>query len=264
TDLTSRQVEDAQLVLDIPVMVREGGQHQLRLHPIEYRPLLPQDPLDPMGDVGIGVDQVADDLQHAPPPGDGPRDHLLAAQAGDGGPESVWPPKIGAEQGGLIHPTLSSFGYGRSSTISVKNGHPETGSDERRAVLLDERLKRHGRPATELLDQVVRAREDSILVVDRDLSEMLEQEGILAARILPARLQGPAELLEVDLLVLDVLAEDPAQDPRGLLVRAFDRAEEGIDLPLVGSGVLQDAGDDAALVLGGDRGVLAGAERHVE
>ena len=66
-----------------------------------------------MGDVGIGVDQVADDLQHAPSPGDGPRDHLLAAQAGDGGPESVWPPKIGVEQGGLIHRTLSSFGYGR-------------------------------------------------------------------------------------------------------------------------------------------------------
>ena len=47
-------------------------------------------------------------------------------------------------------------------------------------------------------------------------------------------------------------------------VRVFDRAEERVDLPLVGSGVLEDAGDDAALVLGRDRGVLAGAERHVE
>src|SRR5262249_26466145 len=54
------------------------------------------------------------------------------------------------------------------------------------------------------------------------------------------------------------------QDLRRLAVGVFDRAEEGTDLPLVGSGVLQDAGDDAALVLGGDRGVLAGAERHVE
>jgi hypothetical protein len=51
---------------------------------------------------------------------------------------------------------------------------------------------------------------------------------------------------------------------RGLLVGVLDRAEERIDLPLVGGGVLQDAGDDAALVLGGDRGMLAGAERHVE
>jgi len=67
-------------------MVREGGQHQLRLHPIEYRLILRQDPLDP-----------------------------------------------------------------------IRN------SDERRAVLLDERLERHGRPATELLDQVIRAREDAIL-----------------------------------------------------------------------------------------------------
>src|SRR5262249_23937415 len=137
-------------------------------------------------------------------------------------------------------------------------------SGEGRTMLLDERLERQGRAPAQLLDQVVRASEDAILVVDRDLSEMLEQEGILAARILPARLQGPAELLEVPLLVLDVLAEQQAQDPRGLLVRVFDRAEEGIDLSLVGSGVLQDAGDDAALVLGGDRGVLAGAERHVE
>src|SRR6516165_7406016 len=195
-----------------------------------------------MGDVDIPIDQMADHFQHAPSPGDGPQDQLLASQAGDGGPESVRSPKIGVQQDGLIHRNLSFFDYGRSSTISVKDGHSGTGSDERRAVLLDVRLERHGRPATELLDQVVRASEDAILVVDRDLSEMLEQEGILAARIFSARLQDPAELLEVDLLVLDVLAEDPAQDPRGLLVCVFDRAEEWIEFPVVGSGVLQDAG----------------------
>src|SRR5262245_35637544 len=128
---------------------------------------------------------------------------------------------------------------------------------EGRTMLLDERLERHGRASSKLLDQVVRASEDAILVVDRDLSEMLEEEGILAARILPARLQGPAELLEVHLPVLDLLAEYPAQYLRRLAVRVFDRTEEGIDLPLVGGGVLEDAGDDAALVLGGDRGVLA-------
>src|SRR5262249_43344823 len=141
---------------------------------------------------------------------------------------------------------------------------PTRNSGEGRTMLLDERLERHGRASAKLLDQVVRASEDAILVVDRDLSEVLEQEGILAARILPARLQGPAELLEVHLLEVDVLAEHPAQDLRRLAVGVFGRAEEGIDLPLVGNGVLQDAGDDAALVLGGDRGVLAGAERHVE
>src|SRR6516164_10415732 len=117
-------------------------------------------------------------------------------------------------------------------------------------MLLDERLERQGQASAKFLDQVVRAGEDAILVVDRDLSEMLEQKGILAARILPARLEGPAELLEVDLLVLDVLAEHPAQDLRRLAVCVFDRAEEGIGLSLVGSGILQDGGDDAALVLG--------------
>src|SRR5262249_3626050 len=107
--------------------------------------------------------------------------------------------------------------------------HSETDSGEGRTMLVDERLERQGRASAQLLDQVVGAREDAILVVDRDLSEMLEQEGILAARILAARLQDPAELLEVHLLVVDVLAEHPAQDLRRLAVGVFDRAEEGID-----------------------------------
>ena len=80
-------------------------------------------------------------------------------------------------------------------------------------------------------------------MIDCDLSEMLEQEGILAARILPARLQGPAELLEVDLLVFDVLAQDPAQDLRGFLVRELDRAVERIDFAAVRRGIFEDAGD---------------------
>ena len=111
-------------------------------------------------------------------------------------------------------------------------------SGEGLTVLGDECLERHGRASAKLLDQVVGASEDAILVVDRDLSEMLEQEGILAARILTARLEDPAEFLEVHLLVLDVLAEHPAQNLRRLAVRVFDRAEEGVELPLVGSGVL--------------------------
>jgi hypothetical protein len=105
-----------------------------------------------MGDVGIRVDQMADHFQHAPSPRDGPRDQLRAAQAGHGGTESVWPHKIRVERGGLIHRTLSSFGHGRTSINSVKNGHSDTCSDEGRAVFLDERLERHRRPATELLD----------------------------------------------------------------------------------------------------------------
>src|SRR5262249_45409167 len=158
----------------------------------------------------------------------------------------------------------SPSGYGRSFTVSVQDRRPETGSNERRLVLLDERLERHGRPAAELLDQVVRPRKDPVLVIDRALPEMLEEEGVVAAAILPPRLLPAAELLEVDLLVLDVLAEDPAQELGGLLVGVFDRAEQRINLARVRRGIFEEAGDHAALVLSRDRRVLAGTERHME
>ncbi|MGF6754000.1 hypothetical protein [Paraburkholderia sp. GAS42] len=88
--------------------------------------------------------------------------------------------------------------------------------------------------------------------------------GRALCRDLPAGLQHLQKGVQADLLVFDGLAERPAHNLCRLAVCVFDRAEEGIDLPLVAGGVLEDAGDDAALVLGGDRGVLAGAERHVE
>ena len=53
-------------------------------------------------------------------------------------------------------------------------------SDEGRAMLLDERFERHRRPAADLLDEVVRAREDPVLVVDGDLMEVLEEEVVPA------------------------------------------------------------------------------------
>src|SRR6266481_9003623 len=100
-------------------MVREGGQHQLRLHTIEYWSLLRQDTLDPMGDIGIGVGQVADDLQHAPSPGDGPRDQLLAANAGNGRPEYPGAGEIGVEQGGLFHLGLPPARLGLIHAVSL-------------------------------------------------------------------------------------------------------------------------------------------------
>src|SRR5260370_7380286 len=87
-DLPPLQVEDAQFLLHVAVMVREGGQHQLRLHSIEYRSLLRQAALDPLGDIGIGVGQVADDLHHAPSPAPPPPDPLLAAHARNSTPAS--------------------------------------------------------------------------------------------------------------------------------------------------------------------------------
>src|SRR6516165_9559115 len=122
-DLPPRQVEDAQFLLDVAVMVREGGQHQLRLDSIEYWSLLRQDALDPMGDIGIGVGQMADDLQHAPSPGDGPRDHLLAANAGNGRPEYPGAGKIGVEQGDLFHLGLPPARLGLKFNLQVLQRH---------------------------------------------------------------------------------------------------------------------------------------------
>src|SRR3954447_19590814 len=94
-----------------------------------------------------------------------------------------------------LRPMAHEFGQERRS---------ETGSDERRAVFLDEHLERHGRPATELLDQVVLAREDAVLVIDGDLPQVLEEEVIDGpAYRLPAGLARLLELLEDDLLLLD-------------------------------------------------------------
>src|SRR5262245_183319 len=70
---------------------------------LEFALELREDTLDRMGDIGIGVGQVADDLQHAPSPDDGRRDHLLAANAGNGRPEYPGAGEIGVEQGGLFH-----------------------------------------------------------------------------------------------------------------------------------------------------------------
>jgi hypothetical protein len=86
--------------------------------------------------------------------------------------------------------------------------------------------------AAELLDQVVRASEDTILVIDRNLAKILEQQGILSARLLPTRLQDPAEFLEVHLLLFDRLAEHPAQELRrhgGTRIRPDRRVDRVCD-----------------------------------
>jgi hypothetical protein len=53
-------------------------------------------------------------------------------------------------------------------------GGPSGGLVERLAVLGDERLECHRGTAAELLDEVVGALEDPVLVVDDDLTEVLE------------------------------------------------------------------------------------------
>ena len=103
---------------------------------------------------------------------------------------------------------------------------------EGRAMLLDERLERHRRTAAELLDEVVRALEDPVLVVDRDLPAGAGTgRNCSRPACLPARLAGPVlNSSKSTCLYCDVLAQDPAQDLGSLLVGVFDRAEERVDL----------------------------------
>ena len=45
-------------------------------------------------------------------------------------------------------------------------------------MLRDKLLERHRRPSSDLLDEVIRAREEAVLVIDRDLAQVLDQEGV--------------------------------------------------------------------------------------
>jgi hypothetical protein len=77
---------------------------------------------------------------------------------------------------------LLGFGKRRQSAHGGCARRLADASDESRSMLLDERLERHRGTAAELLDEVVGALEDAVLVIDRDLFEVLEEEGILTAR----------------------------------------------------------------------------------
>src|SRR5580704_14210311 len=121
----------------------------------------------------------------------------------------------------------------KESTCGCNSLNAESLSLEGLAMLGDELFERHRRASSDLLDQVIRAGEDAVLVIECDLAQVLEQEIVafsslgLGGRLFPG-LQGVFEFLEIDLLVLDVLSQDPAQDVRGLPVRVFERAEERV------------------------------------
>ena len=95
----------------------------------------------------------------------------------------------------------------------------------------DELLERRRLASTDLLDHVVGAREDAVLEIDHGLAQMLDEEGIpratlglllelavhgpggmLGGRLLAARSHDLKPRLKAHLLVLDVLAQHPAQD----------------------------------------------------
>src|SRR5262245_21778297 len=87
---------------------------------------------------------------------------------------------------------------------------------------------------------------------------------MLGGRLLAARSHDLEPRLKTHLLVLDVLAQHPAQDLRDSLVGELDTPVQRIDLAAVRSGIFEDTHDHAGLVLGRNRSVPAGAERYVK
>ena len=119
-------------------------------------------------------------------------------------------------------------------------------------------------------------------MVDRDLLEVLRGEGVARiVRLTPSspyrfREEAPSAAFclpdfsiprnasKLICLYSTRLPQNPAQELGGLGVGVFDRAEERVDSALVRHRVFEDAGDHSPLVLGRDRCVLTGAERHVK
>ena len=95
-------------------------------------------------------------------------------------------------------------------------------SSEGCAVLLDKRLQRQRRVAADFFDEIIRAGEDAILVINGDFTQMLDEKGLSArfrcrfefaiqcARgmfgrwFLSARCHHSQHRVNVDLLVLHV------------------------------------------------------------
>jgi hypothetical protein len=51
-------------------------------------------------------------------------------------------------------------------------------SNKEFTMLRDKLIERRRRPTSDLLDEVIRAREDAVLVIDRDFTQMLHGEGL--------------------------------------------------------------------------------------
>src|SRR5262245_18414684 len=81
---------------------------------------------------------------------------------------------------------------------------------------------------------------------------------MLRWRILDARGHLLEHGVEAHLLVVDLLPQDLRQNPGNLLVRVFDRPEQGVDLAVMRCGILQNPHEQASLILGGNGGVATG------
>src|ERR1700722_11565703 len=119
----------------------------------------------------------------------------------------------------------------------------------------DEFLHRRGLLAADSFDQVVVAREDSVLVVDGDVAQMLRQE---LGKALGFDAFDPRR--DVGGLVAHGPSQRFGDGVGDLVVVHLDRAEQWVNLAGVVVGVLKDRRDHPSLVFGRDRGVAPVAE----
>src|SRR5207248_6898843 len=93
------------------LVVGQGGGEALLVGAEQLRPVLGDDALHAVGQDGVEVGEVADDLQGAPLAGDGAGGELLAAHAADGGAQGGGAGQVGVDHGGERH-----GGLGKSVT----------------------------------------------------------------------------------------------------------------------------------------------------
>src|SRR5260370_39286778 len=145
------------------------------------------------------------------------------------------------------------------------------------AMLFDKLLNGHRRSSAYRRDESVHAREDTVVMIDRDFVKMGEKVsaarcsrfvgiavhpcGGVLGRAFRTATQDLGKLIDIDLLI-DDLAVQYAPDPLGDFgMRQFDSAEPRISFALMGFGILEHGDDHAGLVLRANgRVATAGAE----
>src|SRR5260221_7040792 len=122
-----------------------------------------------------------------------------------------------------------------------------------------ELLYGHGRAIADDLNEVVRALEDAVLVVDGDVAQVLDQVGRRPQGSQPVR-----ELLDADGLIRDGDPECSRSRLGDPVVVHLDRAVPRIDLAGVWLRLLEDGGDHVRLTNRGDGSVSAVSEGKAE
>src|SRR5262249_7220334 len=168
---------------------------------------------------------------------------------------------------------MSSCAIGRPASTLARSG-------EGCPVLVDKCFERRRRPTTNRLDQVVRAGEDPVLVVDRDLAQVLDDEriarpavwclfklavqrsGVVSGRrLLPSGGHHLEHGLNAHLLVLDFFSKHAAENIGDPLIGELDRTVQRVRLAAVLTGVFHNPHDNARLILRGNWCMAAGGAK---